>query len=216
MAVHSQKVVHGDLTSVRFMAFLKEAPYINSYVIQGNVLISEGTAALSDFGLSRVVGELPVYPSTNNLGTTRWAAPELFCFENDEKLPPPIEPKCDVYSYGCIVHEVRGLHFEWLKHTGSCLLIDIAFQVISTKVPYYNIKVETLIILEKMNRTTPNRPLSPLLTDNVWDFIRLCWRDPIWRPDAAEVAAKLKELVHQYSQEELVQIWPAEVDPSGN
>jgi len=168
--LHSRDVVHGDLTS-------------------GNVLISEGIASLCDFGLSRVVGTLPAYFSTNNFGTTRWAAPELFCF--DENLPPaPITKKCDVYSYGCIVHEV-----------------------ISTYLPYYDINVEIAITLEKMNRTTPNRPPSPLLTNDVWDFIRLCWRDdPMWRPDVGQVVAKLKELIGQYSQEELAQIWPAEVD----
>lgn len=93
-------------------------------------------------------------------------------------------------------------------------LIDVAVQVISTYVPYYNIKSEPRIILMKASPVAPERPpTAPLLTDDVWDFIQLCWRDyPPWRPDADEVKEKLKELVQQYSREELQATLPAELE----
>jgi serine/threonine protein kinase len=169
-------------------------------------------ACLCDFGLSRVVGELPVYPSTNMLGTPRWTAPELYCFE-DGVPQPQITNKCDIYSYGCIIHEVCLHSIGWSKHPVD-KFFDIAVQVISTYMPYYNIKSEARIILMKASPVAPERPpTAALLTDDVWDFIQLCWRDyPPWRPDAEEVREKLKELVQQYSKEELLATLPAELE----
>ncbi|KIM37381.1 hypothetical protein M413DRAFT_273643 [Hebeloma cylindrosporum] len=166
--LHSQNVVHGDLTS-------------------GNVLMSQNMACLCDFGLSKVIGELPVYPSTNMVGTPRWAAPELYCY-SDAVPQSQLTKECDIYSYGCIIHEV-----------------------ISTYIPYYNVQSEHLITLKKARQIAPDRPPSaPLLTDDVWDFIQLCWRDyPPWRPDADEVRERLKELVREYSKEELLVTLPA-------
>lgn len=93
-------------------------------------------------------------------------------------------------------------------------LIYTTIQVISTYLPYYNIKSEHRIILMKASSVAPERPpTAPLLTDDVWDFIQLCWRDyPPWRPDADEVREKLKELVQQYSKEELLETLPAELE----
>lgn len=93
-------------------------------------------------------------------------------------------------------------------------LIYTTIQVISTYLPYYNIKSEPRIILMKASSVAPERPpTAPLLTDDVWDFIQLCWRDySPWRPDADEVREKLKELVQQYSKEELLETLPAELE----
>lgn len=80
--------------------------------------------------------------------------------------------------------------------------------------PYYNVISESLVMLKKATQVAPDRPpTAPLLTDDVWDFIQLCWRDdPKWRPDANEVREKLKELVDEYSKEELLATLPAELD----
>lgn len=98
--------------------------------------------------------------------------------------------------------------------TLTLIIIDIAVQVISTYIPYYNIKSDAKVILRKASQVPPERPpTAPLLTDDVWDFIQLCWRDyPPWRPVADEVREKLKELVLQYSKEDLLTTLPAEVE----
>ena len=81
--------------------------------------------------------------------------------------------------------------------------------------PYYNIK-DFGVYSKKVNQVGPDRPpAAPLLTDDVWNFIQVCWRDhPMWRPDADQVRDLLKELISQYSQEELLSTLPPEELPS--
>jgi len=82
----------------------------------------------------------------------------------------------------------------------------------SGHINYYNIHSDFGVISKRMNQVGPDRPPeAPLLTDDVWDFIQICWRDhPVWRPDADQVRNLLKELISQYSQEELLSTLPPE------
>ncbi|OJA21370.1 hypothetical protein AZE42_07302 [Rhizopogon vesiculosus] len=93
--LHSESVVHGDLTS-------------------NNVLINEkGQACLIDFGLSSMTknGERFDYLRLNEKcpGALLWSAPELISDvvnedTDGERYVP--SPPSDIYSYGCIIYEV--------------------------------------------------------------------------------------------------------------
>ncbi|KIJ10303.1 hypothetical protein PAXINDRAFT_102054 [Paxillus involutus ATCC 200175] len=92
--LHSQSVVHGDLSG-------------------SNVLVNgEGRACISDFGLSTLLTQLGSTFATSHQhpGTLRWTAPELFDFDEpvDGKDPPHIipSPRSDVYSFGRIMLQI--------------------------------------------------------------------------------------------------------------
>ncbi|KAJ3504599.1 hypothetical protein NLJ89_g7855 [Agrocybe chaxingu] len=83
--LHSESVIHGDLTSA-------------------NVLISETTACLSDFGLSQIVSEfvelVPEDEEDEEEGESTKPAPQM-------------TKACDAYSFGGIVHEIISGHLPY-------------------------------------------------------------------------------------------------------
>ncbi|KIJ10304.1 hypothetical protein PAXINDRAFT_102055 [Paxillus involutus ATCC 200175] len=93
--LHSQSVVHGDLSG-------------------SNVLVDgKGRACISDFGLSTLLTQLggsTFATSHQPPGTLRWTAPELLEFDEpeDEDNPPQIipSPRSDVYSFGRIMLQI--------------------------------------------------------------------------------------------------------------
>ncbi|KAJ3504598.1 hypothetical protein NLJ89_g7854 [Agrocybe chaxingu] len=173
--LHSNSVIHGDLSS-------------------SNVLISENSASLSDFGLSQVVSEFVGTPYMTSkvaeAGAIRWKAPELFVGD-DRRLTKA--KACDIYSFGCIVHEV-----------------------ISGYLPYFDIENDYQVMIQKMTHIPPARPASGLLTNEIWDFIQLCWREePNWRPEAMQVGRKLQVISSGYSNEALNAAFPSMLEESG-
>lgn len=156
--LHSESVVHGDLTSM-------------------NVLIDEkGQACLADFGLSSMVkmGEKFEYlrPYEKQPGALSWSAPELNSFDVDvdvdgdgdatsslnhrgvtERYMP--SPSSDMYSYGCIM-----------------------FEVLSGKVP----EVTPWCVMKGKTRERPQA-----VQDEDWIFILQCWLSlPSLRPVASQ------------------------------
>ncbi|KIJ04673.1 hypothetical protein PAXINDRAFT_32981, partial [Paxillus involutus ATCC 200175] len=95
LVVHSQSIVHGDLSG-------------------SNVLIDgDERACISDFGLSMVLTDLggsTYATSRHGAGTLRWAAPELLDLQalEDEENPPDVlpTPQSDVYSFGRIMLQI--------------------------------------------------------------------------------------------------------------
>jgi len=76
--------------------------------------------------------------------------------------------------------------------------------VITGQLPYAGLH-EMTIMLRKIQNVPSVRPShSPLLTDDIWSFIELCWRDvPENRPEGTQVAKKLQEVLQSYSMEAL-------------
>lgn len=166
--LHSESVVHGDLTSL-------------------NVLIDDkGRACLTDFGLSSMVkmGEKFNYlrPCAKMPGAFRYSAPELITnqikdnededgdgdedatnsFNHREVKERDIpSPSSDMYSYGCIM-----------------------FEVLSGDVPWEDCKIPVAVIL---TGKTPERPQSRDVHDEDWIFILQCWLSlPSLRPVASQ------------------------------
>ncbi|KIJ13324.1 hypothetical protein PAXINDRAFT_81404, partial [Paxillus involutus ATCC 200175] len=93
--VHSQFVVHGDLSG-------------------SNVLIDGyGRACISDFGLSMLLTELggQTYAASRHAaGALRWTAPELLAHWVPKDKEDPLyvfpTPQSDVYSFGMVMLQV--------------------------------------------------------------------------------------------------------------
>ena len=80
--------------------------------VQANILINdERKALLSDFGLSNLVvgAQGSVFISSTVGGSPRWAAPELYCVEDDVEHIPVNSKPCDVYSFGSVMLQVSAV-----------------------------------------------------------------------------------------------------------
>jgi len=87
MCIQRMNIVHRDLKSV-------------------NCLVDKHwTVKICDFGLSRLMTELPIKDSTA-AGTPEWMAPELL--RNEQ-----FTDKCDVFSLGVIIWELCTLKRPW-------------------------------------------------------------------------------------------------------
>ncbi|KAG2360654.1 kinase-like domain-containing protein [Suillus spraguei] len=147
--LHSKQVVHGDLSG-------------------SNVLVMEnGTACLSDFGLSGVVTEFfgsSTFSSTVS-GNIRWGAPELFALPENQDDPTNRPSKeADIYSFG-----------------------SITLQVLSGKVPYYYIKQQMQIIVMVADGKKPRRPEEPKIAEEHWNMIERCWSPCNIRPTIEDI-----------------------------
>ena len=75
---------------------------------QSNILIdSSGRALLSDFGLSVILAELEgaSYLTSSMGGTIRYAAPEIYAFQEDS-TNVRVSTRSDVYSFGSVMYQV--------------------------------------------------------------------------------------------------------------
>ncbi|KAG2144140.1 kinase-like domain-containing protein [Suillus bovinus] len=96
--LHSELVVHGDLTG-------------------SNVLIDEkGRAYLADFGLSTIIVEFvgTSYFTDSIRGNIRWAAAELYEAPDNASLTS----ECDIYSFGSIILQILTckVPYYYVKH----------------------------------------------------------------------------------------------------
>lgn len=180
--LHSESVVHGDLTSL-------------------NVLIDDkGQACLTDFGLSSMVkmGEKFNYlrPCERQPGAFHYSAPELITshakVNGDEdkygdatsssnrrevKERDMPSPSSDMYSYGCIMYEV-----------------------LSGDIPWEDYKIPVAVILTGQ---TPERPQSQYVQDEDWIFILQCWLSlPPLRPVASQALKFAEDRVRSFMSTE--------------
>ncbi|KAG8919899.1 hypothetical protein FRC01_001045 [Tulasnella sp. 417] len=129
-------------------------PICHADIKPENVLISDrGEAALSDFGISRILqdlGELTGLTTSGTLkGTLRYMAPELHL----EATQRP-DLQTDIYAFGGLI-----------------------LSVMSGKPPFWDLPREGTIILRIVRYETPKPEEHPdlLPDDELWNVIRLCW-----------------------------------------
>ncbi|EJD54189.1 kinase-like protein [Auricularia subglabra TFB-10046 SS5] len=142
-----------------------------------NVLISnEGSAVISDFGLSTLVDAGPNLTATTLRvrNTLRFAAPELLLDEAyDSRLPPRPRSKTtftDVYAYGMLIYQA---------YTGSP--------------PWPGANNMQVIRFITNGLTPPRVHQEPLLNDLLWDLCHKCWEyEPHCRPTMGQTLEQLQ------------------------
>ncbi|CAE6441168.1 unnamed protein product, partial [Rhizoctonia solani] len=145
--VDRYEMIHGDLKAI-------------------NVLVSsDGVAKLADFGLSTISGASLGFSDTSNpqIGTTRWAAPELVVGD------APKSKESDVYALGMTMLEI-----------------------ITEEVPYPQCHSDYQVIAKIMKKIQPERPMTQLKDNNrdnqMWNLLVSCWsHEPVSRPSAQQV-----------------------------
>lgn len=91
-------------------------------ILQGNILMDAGKAHLSDFGLSNVMADVRnnSFVSSTVGGAPRWTAPELLHFGTDVNVVPDVTKHSDIYSFGSVALQVRGVVVPFLSNYSMC------------------------------------------------------------------------------------------------
>ncbi|KIJ07581.1 hypothetical protein PAXINDRAFT_19238 [Paxillus involutus ATCC 200175] len=169
--LHAKEIVHGELNG-------------------GSVLMdTKGNAYLADFGLLPIVLELRTALSLSTAigSSVRWAAPELFEVSESTNGPPlQLSLQSDIYSFGSIMLQV-GHRAIW--RVAQLILA----QVLSGDIPYHTIKGDNQVLYVIAKAIKPDRPQTPNVTDEYWEFIQRCWssRRENKRPSATDVSTFL-------------------------
>jgi len=111
----------------------------------------------------------PSYLTTSIRGNIRWAAPELFEVPEDDdenEAAPLLSIECDIYSFG-----------------------SITLQVLTCKVPYYNVKKDHVVLGQVIRGKKPEPPKESQIALVHWEFIQRCWLSRSHRPTVGEVVA---------------------------
>ncbi|KAG2055053.1 kinase-like protein [Suillus hirtellus] len=156
------------------LQYLHSKNIIHGDLMPPNVLIDEnGDARLADFGLSRLLADHETsFFASYRSGAIRCAAPEIIPLDldsSDECASKPNEAS-DIYSFGCIM-----------------------MQVLSGRIPYFDMKAEPRVIVAKSKGILPTRPPSPVIADDHWYYIEQCWSTQIeMRPSVDQVLDYIK------------------------
>lgn len=139
-------------------------------ILQSNVLIyGNGRACVTDFGLSTMMEEFigTSYLTSSIRGNIRWAAAELFDIPEDDGEdhgPVLLSVECDIYSFGSII-----------------------LQVLTCKVPYYDVKRDYAVMGLVARGKKPEPPKGSQVAPVHWEFIQRCWLPRASRPLIGEI-----------------------------
>ena len=94
----------------RALAFAHSRGVIHRDIKPGNILLSDRTAVVTDFGIAKAIGDAHALTSGSSsdifwqtmegIGTPAYVAPEQASGE------PDVDHRADIYSYGCVAYEL--------------------------------------------------------------------------------------------------------------
>ncbi|OAX34481.1 kinase-like protein [Rhizopogon vinicolor AM-OR11-026] len=154
------------------LQYLHDKTIVHGDLTGSNVLVhGNGRACLADFGLSTIVVEFigTSYLTNTIKGNIRWAAAELFEVPGDDEQDEAVvslSTECDIYSFG-----------------------SITLQVLTCKVPYYNMKKDNVVLWQVMTGKKPEPPKESQIAPSHWDLIERCWLPRASRPSVREIVA---------------------------
>ncbi|OJA10359.1 hypothetical protein AZE42_07045 [Rhizopogon vesiculosus] len=107
------------------------------------------------------------YLTSTIKGNIRWAAAELFEVSEDDEEDEAVvslTTECDIYSFG-----------------------SIALQVLTCKVPYYNVRKDNVVLGHVIRGKKPEPPKESQIAPPHWKFIQRCWLPRADRPLVGEI-----------------------------
>lgn len=159
----------------------QDPPICHGDIKPQNVLINDALeAALSDFGLSRVIESFEILTGLTTSGsglkaTNAYTAPELF---TAEKPKPSLE--ADVYAFGGLI-----------------------LAVLSGQPPHHQIRNPAQVMIRIMNNKTPHPKEHVLISEeySLWELMDNCWnQEPSQRPTMQTIVSKLSEEIRCRSE----------------
>lgn len=104
------------------------------------------------------------YLTSSMRGNIRWAAAELYDIPGEDDALVSLSAECDVYSFGSIV-----------------------LQVLTCKVPYYDVKNNNAVLGHIARGKKPEPPKGSQVAPVYWEFIQRCWLPRASRPSIEEI-----------------------------
>jgi serine/threonine protein kinase len=158
-----------------------------------NVLVmADGTCKIGDFGLAVSAGSTAassLKPTTSEVGTLRWMAPELIV-RKGKKLQRMVRcDKCDAYSFGMVLYEL-----------------------LECKQPWEGLRDESVRAMEEDERPKLTAPIAKQL-DVVEEVMGKLWKtEPLQRPPIDQNMAQIFRRARPTAAAAEEVPWPALVD----
>ncbi|KIK65019.1 hypothetical protein GYMLUDRAFT_382205 [Collybiopsis luxurians FD-317 M1] len=180
---HSLPSVLCDVAAGLRYLHSKDPPLIHGDLRGGNILVTDNLhCCLADFGLTLVTTSSQAWSittsSNTSKGSMRWLAPEyIFGLSEPEVATGCKHTSRDVYAFGCTIVEI-----------------------LTQKVPFYDLKTDALVMFKLMNGGRPTRPSEVWCPDAVWDLTTHCWAENMQdRPSVNEVYETLQGVLQSAS-----------------
>ncbi|KAG8900387.1 hypothetical protein FRB99_006095, partial [Tulasnella sp. 403] len=158
------------------LEYLKKCPSVDRRRLCNVLINNEGDAMLCDFGLSKLLQDVPsgFTTTTRQKGTTRWMAPEQF---GEHAV---YTTQSDIYAFGCLVIGMISpfIICQLTKH--ACIA-----EIMCEKVPFVKYTNDAGIVLAKVQGMFMEPKDYPELPedDPLWRILRECWAtNPQLRP----------------------------------
>jgi tetratricopeptide (TPR) repeat protein len=169
----------GDAVSVlrdvaRALAYAHERGVVHRDIKPDNVLMSGGSATVTDFGIAKAISAARAADSTSNLtqmgmsiGTPTYMAPEQAAAD------PSTDHRADIYSFGCL-----------------------AYELLAGRPPFAAMTPHKLLAAHMGERPQPIAELRPDTPPVLADLVMQCLeKDPDARPQSAGDVARLLDVV---------------------
>jgi serine/threonine protein kinase len=108
--------------------------------------------------------------------------------EEEEETIPRVTIATDIWAFGMTALEVSQRYRT--SHGGLTHLVRI--QIITGKLPFFNIKYDTAVILSVMRGNRPKHETYPAISHSIWSILERCWHaDPTQRPSMEHLSGQV-------------------------
>jgi serine/threonine-protein kinase len=155
----------------RALAYAHDEGVVHRDIKPENVLLSHGTAMVTDFGIAKAVtasrtqggGDVTLTQAGGSIGTPAYMAPE-------QAVGEAVDGRTDLYAWGIMAYELLSGGHPFARHT-----------------------TPTALVTAHLTETPPGLPVASGIPPGVAAIVMRCLeKDPARRPDsAAEVVAAL-------------------------
>ncbi len=171
LPIHDVVNILRDIT--RALAYAHERGIVHRDIKPDNVLLSGGTAVVTDFGIAKALSAAKDAPSSTadssltqlgtSVGTPTYISPEQAAGD------PDVDQRADIYSFGCL-----------------------AYELLTGQPPFPGLSPQKTLVAHLTEKPAPvatkRSDAPPALADLV---MRCLEKDPSHRPNASEIATAL-------------------------